>query len=84
MPYLMIHADVGREALIFKVSFQIGRGLAAILIVLYVGKFYAFQNFNKVGEVFVALRRDLIRLWHIRFQHGYAVEWEFIHRKQRC
>jgi len=84
MFYSVVNADVCREASVFKVAFQIGGRFAAIPVAFDVGEFYVVENFNEVGEVFVARRRDIIRLRNIRFQHDYAVEQVFAHRKQRC
>ncbi|RLF92009.1 hypothetical protein DRN52_08540 [Thermococci archaeon] len=84
MPYSVVNADVSRETLVFKVAFQIGRRFAAIPIVRYVGKFYAFQNFYELGEVFGPICRNIVRFWHIPLHHDYAVERVFTHRKQRC
>jgi len=83
MMYAVVNADVGRESLVFKVSLQIGRGLAAIPVVRYVGKLNSVKNFNELGEVFGPICRNIVRFWNIRLHHDYAVERVFTHRKKR-
>ena len=83
MFYPVVNADVCREASVFKVALQIGGRFAAIPVAFDVRELNAAQNFNKVGEVFVARCWHIIRFRNIRFQHDYAVERVFAHRQER-